>query len=337
MLSKQAKEKIEAVIGQKEPVVVISHINPDGDAIGSTVALALYLKKKKVPVDVIIPNEVPDFLRWMPGFDMVMTYRKNSEACIKALSNARTIFLVDFNDPGRMGKLERHFNESRALRILIDHHENPADFADIVISESWRGSAGEMIYLLMQEIDASGFLDKDIATCLYVAIMTDTGNFRYGSSYAEIFNIAGALVSAGVDKDEIFSNVYDSYSEQRMKLLGYCMSEKMVVLPEYHAAYISLTREELKRFDHKVGDTEGFVNIPFSIKGIRVTALFIEKKDHVKISLRSKGDFSVDHLASKYFRGGGHVNAAGGEYDLPLDKTIKKFESILSDYKNELH
>lgn len=336
MLDRQAKEKIKAVIMQREPVVVISHINPDGDAIGSGIALALYLKKKKVPVDVIIPNEVPEFLRWMPGFDMVLTFKSNSEACRNALSNAGTIFLVDFNDPARMGKLEKYFSAAKALRILIDHHENPADFADIVISESWRGSAGEMIYLLMKEIDGAGFLDKDIATCLYVAIMTDTGNFRYGSSYAEIFNIAGELVSAGVDKDQIFTNVYDSYSEQRMKLLGYCMSEKMVVIPEYHAAYISLTREELKRFNHKVGDTEGFVNVPFSIKGIRVTALFIEKKDHVKISLRSKGDFSVDHLAAKYFRGGGHINAAGGEYDLTLDKTIMKFESILSEYKDEL-
>ncbi|MDF1571267.1 MAG: bifunctional oligoribonuclease/PAP phosphatase NrnA [Bacteroidales bacterium] len=336
MLNKQAKEKIRAVIEQKEPVVVISHINPDGDAIGSSNALALYLKKKGVPVDVIIPNEVPDFLRWMPGFDMVLTYKNNSEACKKSVSSAGTIFLVDFNDPGRMGKLEKDFSESTALRILIDHHENPVDFADVVISESWRGSAGEMIYLLMKEIDGSSFLDKDIATCLYVAIMTDTGNFRYGSSYAEIFNIAGELVTAGVDKDQIFTNVYDSYSEKRMKLLGYCMSEKMVVLPEYHAAYISLTREELKQFNHQVGDTEGIVNIPFSIKGIRVTALFMEKKDHVKISLRSKGEFSVDHLAAKYFRGGGHINAAGGEYDLPLDKTIEKFESILSEFKDEL-
>lgn len=336
MLNRQAKEKIKAVIEKKDPVVVISHINPDGDAIGSSAALASYLRKKGVPVTVVIPNEVPEFLNWMPGFDMVLTYKKNRDACRKVVSEAGTIFLVDFNDPGRIGKLEKEIEASDAFRILIDHHENPVDFADLTISEPWRGSAGEMIYLLMKELDGSGFLDKDIATCLYVAIMTDTGNFRYGSSYAEIFNIAGELVTAGIDKDQIYTNVYDSYSEARMKMMGFCMSEKMVVLPEYHAAYISLTREELKRFDHQVGDTEGFVNIPFTIKGIRLTALFIEKKDKVKISLRSKGDFSVDHLASKYFRGGGHINAAGGEYDLPLDKTIRKFESVLSDYKDEL-
>lgn len=336
MLNRQAKEKIKTLIRQKDPVVIISHINPDGDAIGSSTALALYFKKKGIPVTVIIPNEVPDFLRWLPGFGSVLTYKKNRDDCKKAVSQASTVFLVDFNDPGRMGKLEKEIQNSEAFTILIDHHQNPTGFADITISEPWRGSAGEMIYLLMQEIDGSGFLDREIATCLYVAIMTDTGNFRYGSSYAEIFNIAGELVTAGIDKDQIFTNVYDSYSEARMKLMGYCMSEKMVVLPEYHAAYISLTRQEMKRFHHQVGDTEGFVNIPFTIKGIRITALFIEKKDHVKISLRSKGDFSVDHLASTYFRGGGHINAAGGEYDLPLDKTIRKFESILAEYKNEL-
>lgn len=336
MLDKQAKKKIESVIRQKDPVVIISHVNPDGDAIGSSVALALYFKKKGVPATVIIPNEVPDFLRWLPGFEAVLTYKRNKAACKLAVSEASTIFLVDFNDPARIAKLEQDIKASDAYTVLIDHHQNPTDFADITISESWRGSAGEMIYLLMKEIDGSGFLDKDIATCLYVAIMTDTGNFRYGSSYAEIFNIAGELVMAGIDKNQIFTNVYDSYSEARMKLMGYCMSEKMVVLPKYNAAYISLTREELKRFDHQVGDTEGFVNIPFSIKGILVTALFIEKKDHVKISLRSKGEFSVDRLASKYFRGGGHINAAGGEYDLPLEKTIKKFESILAEFEDEL-
>jgi len=193
-----------------------------------------------------------------------------------------------------------------------------------------------MIYLLMKDLDHLDLMDSDIATCLYVAIMTDTGNFRYGSSYEEIFNIVGNLVNKGIDKDQIYSNVYDSYSEDRMKLLGYCMSEKMVVMNGLSTAYISITQEELDRFNHKVGDTEGFVNIPFSIKGIKVTALFIEKKNHVKISLRSKGSFSVDRLASEYFSGGGHINAAGGESELNLDETINKFETIITDSRHEI-
>ena len=225
---------------------------------------------------------------------------------------------------------------SEAYTVLIDHHQNPVSFTDLTISETWRGSAGEMIYLLIKDIGGAKFLDKQIATCLYVAIITDTGNFRYGSSYAEIFNVAGELMEYGIEKNEIFTNIYDSYSENRMKLMGYCMSEKMVVLSEFNAAHISITMEEMDRFDHKVGDTEGFVNIPFSIKGIKVTALFIEKKNHVKISLRSKGNFSVDALASEYFKGGGHINAAGGESDLSLEDTIRKFETVIAKYKDEI-
>ncbi|MEX0987867.1 MAG: bifunctional oligoribonuclease/PAP phosphatase NrnA [Bacteroidales bacterium] len=336
MLDNQSITKITKIIEKKDPVVIISHINPDGDAIGSSSALALYLKKKGVPVSVIIPNKVPEFLQWMPGFDMVKTYKEQKEACKKLLNEAETIFLVDFNDPDRIGKLKDDLLATDAFKILLDHHENPLDFTDLMISESWRGSAGEMIFLLLEEIEGGQYLDKEIATCLYVAIMTDTGNFRYGSSYSEIFNIVGKLVEAGIDKDKIYSNVYDSYSVERMKLMGYCMSEKLVVLSRFNTAYISLTRKELTRFGHKVGDTEGFVNIPFSIKGIRVTALFIEKRDHVKISFRSKGDFSVDAIASEYFNGGGHINAAGGESGFSLEETIGKFESLLEKYKDEL-
>jgi len=336
MLTSKAKEAIRKIINQKAPAVVISHVNPDGDAIGSSLALAIFLQKLEVPVTVIIPNEVPDFLKWLPGYNLVITQKDDQEKCRSKIAGAKTIFLLDFNDSSRIGDLYDEVHNSRAFRILIDHHQRPELEADIMISEAWRGSAGEMVYLLMQDLDLLKYMDKDIATCLYVAIMTDTGNFRYGSSYAEIFNIVGFLVGQGIDKDHIYTSVYDSYSEARMKLMGYCMSEKMVVLPELHAAYISITREELKRFNHQVGDTEGFVNIPFSVKGVKVTALFIEKRNHVKISFRSKGKFSVDKLASEHFDGGGHVNAAGGESKLSLEETVKKFEGIIKEQRDEL-
>jgi len=193
-----------------------------------------------------------------------------------------------------------------------------------------------MIYLIIRELGLMEKMDTDIATCLYVAIMTDTGNFRYGSSYSEIFDIAGDLVDYNIRKDEIFTNIYDSYSENRMRLMGYCMTEKLVVMPEYKTAYISLTMKELERYNHQVGDTEGFVNIPFSIKGVLVTALFIEKKNYIKISFRSKGGFSVDRLASLHFNGGGHINAAGGESNLSMEETIQKFTSIITESKNEI-
>lgn len=336
MLDKEARKKIKQILLKKEPVVIISHINPDGDAIGSCLALALFLKKNEVPVSVIIPNEVPDFLSWLPGFEMVNIFTLQKEKCRDIVGKADSIFLVDFNTIERTAGLEKDITASEAFKILIDHHQNPLHFCDVQITESWRGSAGEMIYLLIKDIGAAESIDKDIASCLYVAIITDTGNFRYGSSYAEIFSIAGELMKYGINKNEIYSNIYDSYSENRMKLMGYCMSEKMVVLKEYNTAYISIKREELKRFNHQIGDTEGFVNIPFTIKDIKVCALFIEKKNHVKISLRSKGSFSVDKLAFRYFNGGGHINAAGGESDLSLEKTIKKFESLIAKHADEI-
>jgi bifunctional oligoribonuclease and PAP phosphatase NrnA len=336
MLDKQSKIKIRKIIEKRDPVLVISHLNPDGDALGSAIALSLYLRKHGVPVSVIMPNKVPEFLQWLPGYETVVTYQGNKKKCRTLLAEAAAIFMVDFNDPERTGDLKEDLLAADAFTIMIDHHQGPVQFTDMLISESWRGSVGEMIYLILKDLEGDTFLDKEIATCLYVAIMTDTGNFRYASSYSEIFNIAGALVDAGIDKDQIYSNIYDSYSENRMKLMGYCMSEKMVVLPGVNAAYISLSREELNRFDHQVGDTEGFVNIPFSIKGIKLAALFIEKKDIVKISFRSKGDISVDRIAADHFNGGGHINAAGGETNLSLDEAIRRFETVLLKYKDEL-
>ena len=221
---------------------------------------------------------------------------------------------------------------SKAKKVLIDHHEDPVDFADLTISETWRGSVGEMIYLLLHELFEEDTLDRDIATCLYVAIMTDTGNFNYASSYPEIFHIVGDLMKYGLEKDRIYSNVYYAFSEDRMRLQGYCMQKKMVVLPQYHTAYISLTDEELRQFNHRKGDTEGFVNIPFSVKGIRFTALFVEKKDRIKVSFRSRGQFPVNKVATEHYQGGGHINAAGGDSFQTMEETLSKFESLLPGY-----
>lgn len=336
MLDKETKGKLDSIIATRKPVVIISHINPDGDAIGSTLALALFFDRQNVPVTVIIPNEAPEFLRWLPGFQLVKVYLTNKSDCAKKVNEAAFICMLDFNEEDRMAGLQKAVFESSAWKLLIDHHQNPNQFADKILSESWRGSTGEMIYLLIQDLGKEKMIDKDIATCLYVAIITDTGNFRYASSYAEIFTIAGRLIEKGINKDEIFSQVYDSFSENRMKLMGYCMSEKMIILQDLHTAYISITDEELKRFNYQVGDTEGFVNIPFSIKGIKVTGLFVEKPEITKVSLRSKGTFSVDKIATKYFKGGGHINAAGGEVKLSLNETARLFEKVISKHKDEI-
>ena len=332
MLSEEVGKNISQWIESAKKVAVLTHTNPDGDAIGSSLALALVLKKQGIDARVVIPDGLPDFLRWLPGIELSTTFAYKKEKAIEVIEGADLIFCLDFNDPDRINGVKEYLLRSTAKKVLIDHHQNPVRFTDISISETWRGSVGEMIYLFLKEVFAEDVLDKDIATCLYVAIMTDTGNFNYASSYPEVFHIVGELMNYDLEKDRIYSNVYDAFSEDRMRLQGYCMQEKMVVLPKFHTAYISLTDEELRRFNHRKGDTEGFVNIPFSVKGIRFTALFVEKKDRIKASFRSRGKFPVNRIAADHYQGGGHINAAGGDSFLSMEETLKQFQSLLPEY-----
>lgn len=336
MLNDSNKSIITSWLQNAAKVAILTHTNPDGDAIGSSIALALALRKKGLDAQVIIPDGLPDFLRWLPGIELSTTFAYKKEKASEIVHNADLIFCLDFNDPKRLSGLEELLEASKAKKILIDHHQDPLSFTDLAITDTSRGSVGEMIYLFLAELYSGEILDKDIASCLYVAIMTDTGNFTYASSYPEVFHIVGDLVKYGIDKDSIYSNVYDAFSEDRMRLQGYCMQEKMVVLPQYHTAYISLTDKELNRFNHRKGDTEGFVNIPFGIKGILFTALFIEKKDLIRVSFRSRGNFPVNKVASEHFRGGGHINAAGGDSFVSMMETLAKFESLLPAYKKLL-
>lgn len=337
MVEEAVAGTIRGWIENTNKVAVLTHTNPDGDAIGSSLALALALVKIGIDAQVIIPDGLPDFLRWLPGIERSTTFAYKQEKAMQIIEEADLIFCLDFNDPKRLNGVEEFLHKSAARKILIDHHQEPKDFTDIVIHETWRGSVGEMIYLFLHEVLREDVMDKDIATCLYVAIMTDTGNFNYASSYPEIFHIVGDLMKHDLEKDRIYSNVYDAFSEDRMRLQGYCMLEKMVVLPQYHTAYISLTDEELKRFNHRKGDTEGFVNIPFSVKGIKFTALFVEKKDRVKVSFRSRGDFPVNKVASEHYHGGGHINAAGGDSFSSMKETLAGFESLLPGYTKLLN
>jgi phosphoesterase RecJ-like protein len=332
MLEESVKQRINEWLDQSKKVAILTHTNPDGDAIGSSLALALALKKRGLDAQVVIPDGLPDFLRWLPGISLSTTFAYKKEKASAIITEADLVFCLDFNDPGRLGAVEEILNQSKARKILIDHHQDPKEFTDITISETLRGSVGEMIYLFLKEQFVTDVMDSDIATCLYVAIMTDTGNFSYASNYPEVFHVVGDLLNYGIEKDHIYSNVYDAYSEDRMRLQGYCMQEKMVILPKFKTAYISLTDEELQRFNHRKGDTEGFVNIPFSVKGIRFTALFVEKKDLVRVSFRSRGSFPVNKVAADHYHGGGHTNAAGGDSLETMEKTLEHFESLLPGY-----
>lgn len=332
MLNNSDKDVINSWLKDAGKVAILTHTNPDGDAIGSSLALALALQKKGIDAQVIIPDGLPDFLRWLPGINLSTTFAYKKEKAMGIIEEADLIFCLDFNDPKRLNGVQEVLQSSKARKILIDHHQDPVGFTDLTISETWRGSVGEMIFVFLEELYGAGIMDKDIASCLYVAIMTDTGNFNYASSYPEIFHVVGELMKHGIDKDRIYSSVYDAFSEDRLRLQGYCMQEKMVVLPQYHTAYISLTDEELRRFNHRKGDTEGFVNIPFSVKGIKFTALFVEKKDLIRVSFRSRGNFPVNKVASENYRGGGHINAAGGDSFISMEETLAGFESILPEY-----
>lgn len=336
ILEKDIVAKLKQLIDQASSILITTHVNADGDAIGSTLALALLLKKLGKRVKIMTPNDFPGFLHWLPGQELIYIHLKNPEITLSLAEKADLIFVIDYNEPGRLKDADKILLNSEVFKVMIDHHPNPADFVNMAISVSQLGSTAELIYYVIHELELQHLIDPDIATCIYTGIMTDTGCFSYNCSYPEVFAVTADLLNYEIDKDLIYKNVYDNFSESRMRLMGYCLNEKMVVIPEYNTAYISLTESEMNRFNHAPGDTEGFVNLPFSIKGIKLTAIFIQKKDHIKISFRSRGNFAVNEFSSKYFNGGGHFNAAGGKWNEPLENTIQRFVELLSGYKAQL-
>jgi phosphoesterase RecJ-like protein len=273
----------------------------------------------------------------MDGAVQILVYSKQRDRVKEELQRADLVFCLDLNEPGRLGKIQPLLEGLDVTTILIDHHPEPDCKADHIFSVQEVSSTAELVFQLIEGLGDVELIDTQIATCLYVGMMTDTGCFSFNSSRPRTFEIVGELLLRGIDKDGIFSQVYDNYSVDRMRLLGYSLEQKLVVLPEHKTAYISLTRDELKRFNHVKGDTEGFVNYPFSVSNIRVSALFIEKEDQIKISFRSKGDFPINSLAAKFFNGGGHKNAAGGESYEGLAATIQKFEKLIGQYSNEIN
>lgn len=319
-----------------ENILICTHVNSDGDAIGSTLAMAAILKKLGKNPNIFTPNDFPEFLHWMEGAEDILVYFRKKDTVEKLAREADLILCIDFNDSSRLEKAEGVMLNSSAYKVLIDHHPGPDDFADLIISDPQLGSSAELLYYLFLDMDYGHLIDKEIAEDLYTGIMTDTGNFSFASSYPGVWEVVADLMKSGIDKNYIHSKVYDNYSESRMRMMGYCLYEKMEVLPEYKTALIAISKEEMKRFDHQPGDTEGFVNLPFSVKGVKLTALFLEKNEHIRISLRSRGDFSVNELSRKHLNGGGHNNAAGGELKMTIEEAVNRFKQILKEYKEEL-
>ncbi len=319
-------------IGQAKSIAILSHVNPDGDALGSALALYHYLRNSGVESKIVMPNDYPDFLKWLPGNENVILFSKKKALAKSIIVNADILFLLDFNVPQRSGKVEEFINASGAYKIVIDHHPKPGDFADFIYSDTLSSSTAELIFRMIELRGDPKLVDRIVATCLYTGIMSDTGSFNFNSSQPETYRVLAQLLKRGIDKDHIYSMVYDNFSESRMRLLGYCLDEKMVVVKKYKTAYLSLTIKEKKLYNYIRGDAEGFVNYPLSIKGVDFVAFFMENDDHIKISFRSKGKIDTNIFASNYFNGGGHVNASGGESKLNLTDTIKKFVSGLPEF-----
>ena len=331
-------QKIKQLLSTPKNIVIVPHKNPDGDAIGSTLGLYHYLKKQHHNVSAITPNDYPEFLKWMPGESEVLKYDSNAEKANALIEKADLIFTLDFNALDRIGDMETPIKDAKAVKIMIDHHQQPEDYAVFVYSDVSMSSTCEMVYNVIEMLGDLDQIDTDIATCLYTGIMTDTGSFKFSSTTHRTHDIIGTLIEKGADNAKIHDNIYDTFSYNQLQLLG-CALRNLIVLPEYRTAYITLSQEELDRFNFKKGDTEGFVNYGLALQGIVFSVIFIENQQDkiIKISLRSKDDFSVNEFARAHFQGGGHINAAGGRSDLSLKATVEKFISILPSYKNVLN
>lgn len=317
-------------------ISLICHTNPDGDAIGSVLAMSHYLRSKNKICNIIAPSALPDFLSWMQGADDICIYSKNKELAREYLRGADLLLMLDFNSPSRLGNMQEELIDLSCNKILIDHHPGPDVDADMIISEPKFCSTAELVYDLVSHLDNRQYKDKNFVEAVYVGMMTDTGNFSFGSYDGDTMRIVGSLLENGLPKDYITDKVYNNFSADRMRLKGFTLAERMIIIEELNTAYIYLSRDDLDRFNYAVGDTEGFVNMPLSIKGIRLSVMFIEKKDHVKLSLRSKGNFSVNDLAREFFNGGGHINASGGRLDMSMEDSINYFKSVLAKKETDL-
>ncbi len=335
-MAKDSFSKFRSLLKKSNHIVIVTHWSPDGDAMGSSLALYNYLVKTGKKASVITPNDYPDFLHWLPGNSKVTDFMKQGKKAATLIKKADLIFTLDFNTFKRLEGLGELLEKSPQPKVLIDHHQQPDDYAILQYHDIKASSTCELVYELICGLGGKKLIDKQIATCLYTGLLTDTGSFKYDSVTPQTHRIVADLLETGLRVSDIHSAIYDTYSVYRMKLLGYCLTEKMVVLPEYHTAYITLTQEELDRFHFQKGDTEGIVNYPFAIKGIKFCAFFSEGEGKIKASFRSKGRFDVNSFARKYFAGGGHINAAGGKSLTSMVSTINTFVSILPAYKKEL-
>lgn len=319
------------LLQQPQKIFITTHHKPDGDAIGSMLGLYHYLTAKGHSVSAISPSDVPEFLMWMPGIEVVYNYEAEPTPCEKALKEADLIFCLDFNDFSRTKHLTELLANATQPKILIDHHLFPKPVWDYGMSIPEKSSTSEMVYDFINLCGDNGMITNDIGACLYTGAMTDTGSFRFPATTASVHLMIADFKQRGLEHSRIHEEVYDSWSARRMQFLGYVLLEKMEIMPQYNAGLIALSKKDIKLFDVNPGDMEGLVNYPLSIAGIRFAVMITERTDEVKLSLRSKGDFDVSDFARRFFNGGGHFNASGGRSTESFIDTVTRFKQILSD------
>lgn len=326
-------ENIYQAISNAHAIVITAHKSPDGDSIGSSMALFHLLQKWNKNVSVVHPDPAPEFLHWVPSQEVIVDFENQSEKATELLQAADLIFCLDYNEPSRVGKdMQEVLVQSNAVKVMIDHHLHPADFCDFTLSETSSCSTCELLFQWLKAIQKENDIDDTIGKCLYLGIMTDTGSFRFPSVSSGTHEIAAFLIEKGVKHFEIHEAVFDTNTIDRIRLKGYALSEKLVLIPGIPVAYASLSEEELNRFNYQKGDTEGLVNQILGIQGIKMAVFFAEKDGKVKISLRSKGEYVVNQLANDHFEGGGHAYASGGISFVSLDETIAKFVTNVKNY-----
>lgn len=325
---------LKELLAEPKHIVITTHHKPDGDAMGSSLGLYNYLVQKGHFVRVITPTDYPVFLQWLPNNPEVIIFTEKPDESKDLIAKADLIFCLDFNALSRINELGDLVRDAKGKKVMIDHHLEPEGFDDF---RHWTinvCSTAQLIYdFIVTIMDEKDLINKDVATCLYTGIMTDSGSFRFPTTTADVHRIVAELIECGAENSKIHQLVYDNFSENRLRFLGHCLLNKLEVFPEYKSAIIAIRKEELEKYQISTGDTEGIVNYALSINGIRLAVMIIERPDKVKLSLRSTGDFPANEICKKYFNGGGHRNAAGGFSDDPIDIVREKFNTIFPEYK----
>lgn len=339
LLSESEIFELMKTIRSASRIVLCAHRGPDGDAVGSTLSLASYLRGLGKRVNVIMPNPYPDFLRWLPGSSNISFYDGHETAAAELINAADLIFLLDFGTLSRVKAMGDVIGKAKADRIMIDHHLDPdVHAARLIISNPQASSTCELVFRLVLQLGGYDNLTPAAATCIYTGMMTDTGAFTYNSANPEIFYIIALLLQKGIDKDKIYRNVYNNYSEHRLRFIGYVLNEKLRFYENHHASIFTVTREEMKRFNYIRGDSEGLVNMPLQVKGMRLSISLREdtELDVVRVSLRSVDDFPCNEMAERFFNGGGHLNASGGELPFPLEAAVQTAEAAIAAFRDRL-